>query len=64
MVEETEGIPILAYADDLVLIANNTKDMHNMFSMVDEFCAHSSMEISPSKSAYTYNNCKTPSAPI
>ncbi|HEY9818825.1 MAG TPA: reverse transcriptase domain-containing protein [Candidatus Obscuribacterales bacterium] len=43
-------IPVLAYADDIVLLSDNWEDMVVLFSVVKLFCKEARLNISPSKS--------------
>jgi hypothetical protein len=51
-------VSILVFANDIALFTKNNKDMHEIFKIISDFCDHSGMEISPTKSAYSCNNTK------
>lgn len=57
-------IPILAFADDIAIFAKSNQEIQDIFKVVENFCDHSSMSISTSKSAYTYNNTINNNTPI
>ena len=59
---ENLNIPILAYADDLVLISDNVLEISEMFKTVTDFLDFNNMKLNvdKDKSAYTCNFCMNP----
>ena len=56
------NIPILAFADDLVITANNYRDLRSLLDLLENYCEHYGLKIGK-KSAYTYRgkaDCKHP----
>ena len=53
-------VPILAYADDLVLITNNAEDMDNLFSVFKKMTEVYGLTINSKKSKYTSNEAIAP----
>jgi ribonuclease HI/exonuclease III len=49
-------IPALAYADDLVLLANSKEEIDQLWAMFIEFCNCMGLEVNAGKSAYTTND--------
>jgi hypothetical protein len=51
-----ERIPILAFADDTVLIAKNRAEMESIIQTTLQYFEVFAIEVNPSKSAYTYRS--------
>ena len=51
---DNERVCILLYADDIVLIAENECDLHDMLTMLSTWCLRNGMSINASKSNVVY----------
>ena len=57
--EEGPEIRVLAYCDDLLLLAETREQISNTLNRVEEWGSHYGIKINPKKSAYGYNHCNT-----
>ena len=47
---DDDSVGIMLYADDIVLLADNEKDLHDMLEIINNLCASNNMSVNATKS--------------